>query len=77
MGQMSYKTGSDERHKFQKEYVFDKLIQGQSLVYQSKWIACGLCLGTNLCHPHECNCGEMVESKGRHGLKCKQAGGRK
>ena len=40
-------------------------------------IACGLRLGANLCHPHECKCGEMVESNGRHGLKCKQAGGRK
>jgi hypothetical protein len=40
-------------------------------------IACGLRLGSNLCHPHECNCGEMVEPKGRHGLKCKMARGRK
>ena len=40
-------------------------------------IACGLHLGTTLCHPHECNCGEMVESNGRHGLKCKKARGRK
>ena len=40
-------------------------------------IACGLRLGTTLCHPHEYNCGEMVESNGRHGLKCKQAHGRK
>ena len=40
-------------------------------------IACGLRLGSTLCHPHECNCGEMVESNGRHGLKCKSARGRK
>ena len=40
-------------------------------------IACGLRLGATLCHPHECNCGEMVESNGRHGLKCKHAVGRK
>jgi hypothetical protein len=40
-------------------------------------IACGLRLGATLCHPHECHCGEMVESNGRHGLKCKQAKGRK
>ena len=36
-------------------------------------IACGLHLGATLCHPHECNCGEMVEPNGRHGLKCKKA----
>ena len=27
--------------------------------------------------PHECNCGEMVESDGRHGLKCNMARGQK
>jgi hypothetical protein len=31
-------------------------------------IACGLRLGATLCHPHECNCGEMVASNGRHGF---------
>ena len=40
-------------------------------------IACGLHLGATLCHPHECNCGEMVEPNGRHGLKCKKAWGQK
>jgi hypothetical protein len=40
-------------------------------------IACGLRLGSTLCHPHECNCGNMVEPNGRHGLKCKSARGRK
>ena len=40
-------------------------------------IACGLRFGATLCQPRECNCGEMVESNGRHGLKCKQAIGRK
>jgi hypothetical protein len=40
-------------------------------------VACGLRLGATLCHPHECNCGTMVESNGRHGLKCKHAVGRK
>jgi hypothetical protein len=41
------------------------------------YIACGLRLGATLCHPHEYNCGKMVEPNGRHGLKCKQATGRK
>jgi hypothetical protein len=40
-------------------------------------IACGLRLGATLCHPHECLCGEMVKSNGRHGLKCNNAIGRK
>ena len=40
-------------------------------------IACGLRLGATLCQPHECICGEMVESKGRHGVKCKKAIGQK
>ena len=48
-----------------------------SITSQSYSNICRLCLGTTLCHPHECNCGEMVESNGRHGLKCKQARGRK
>ena len=34
-------------------------------------------LGATLCHPFECNYDEMVESNERHGLKCKQARGRK
>ena len=42
-------------------------------------IACGLRLGTNFCHPHECNCGTkwLIKSNGRHGLNCKQAWGQK
>ena len=50
---------------------------GLHLDPMSVHIACGLRLGATLCHPHECNCGEMVDSNGRHGLKCKQARGRK
>ena len=38
---------------------------------------CRLRLGATLCHPHECNCGEIAESNGRHGLKCKQVTGQK
>ena len=38
---------------------------------------CRLRLGTTLCHGHECNCGEIAESNGRHGLKCKQGTGKK
>ena len=50
---------------------------GLHLDPMSLHINCGLRLGATLCHPHECNCGEMVEPNGRHGLKCKKAWGRK
>ena len=39
-------------------------------------IACGLHLGSTLCHPHQCICGVMVDSTGRHGLSCKKQKGR-
>ena len=39
-------------------------------------IAAGLRLGSNLCHPHQCKCGSMVDQKGRHGLACKNQVGR-
>ena len=39
-------------------------------------IACGLRLGTPLCHPHKCQCGAEVDKTGRHGLSCKSAEGR-
>ena len=39
-------------------------------------IACGLRLGSVLCHPYMCICGTMVEPYGRHGLSCKQQLGR-
>ena len=33
-------------------------------------ISCALRLGSTLCHPHKCTCGEEVESNGHHGLSC-------
>ena len=33
-------------------------------------ISCGLRLGSTLCHPYKCICGEDVEAKGLHGLSC-------
>ena len=39
-------------------------------------IACGLHVGSTLCHPHQCICGVSVDSKGRHGLSCKKQKGR-
>ena len=45
---------------------------GLKLDPMSLKIACGLQLGSKLCHPHKCICGVMVESNGRHGLACKK-----
>ena len=40
-------------------------------------IAVGPHLGTPLCGPHQCcNCGQDVDSTGRHGLSCKYSKGR-
>ena len=39
-------------------------------------IACGLRLGSTLCHPFLCICGKRVESNGRHGLACGMQVGR-
>jgi hypothetical protein len=38
-------------------------------------IAVGLRLGTPLCHPHTCVCGEPVDHLGTHGLSCVKKGG--
>ena len=35
-------------------------------------IACGLRLGSTLCHPYQCICGNQVEPNARHGLACKK-----
>ena len=39
-------------------------------------IAIGLRLGTNLCEPHPCPCGENVDCRGTHGLSCRRDAGR-
>ena len=39
-------------------------------------IACSLRLGSNICQPHQCICGVMVEKSGLHGLACKKQVGR-
>ena len=49
---------------------------GLKLDNSSTRIACGLRLGTPLCHPHKCQCGAEVDQLGRHGLSCKSAEGR-
>src|SRR5688572_11580450 len=39
-------------------------------------IATGLRLGVNLCAPHECPCGAMVQEDGSHGMSCRLGPGR-
>ena len=39
-------------------------------------ISVGLRLGLNICTPHTCRCGKLVDSKGTHGLSCKYSVGR-
>ena len=35
-------------------------------------VAVGLRLGVNLCEPHQCPCGKLVDARGNHGLACKR-----
>lgn len=39
-------------------------------------VATGLRLGANLCMPHNCQCGSVVDARGSHGLSCKRSAGR-
>jgi hypothetical protein len=39
-------------------------------------VAVGLRLGSNLCEPHTCSCGVLVDARGTHGLACKRSAGR-
>ena len=39
-------------------------------------VVVGLCLGTSLCEPHQCTYGNMVNTRGNHGLSCKMSAGR-
>jgi len=36
-------------------------------------VAVGLRLGLDLCVPHECHCGSMVDASGVHSFVCKRA----
>ena len=33
-------------------------------------------LGASLCEPHQCTCGNMVNTRGNHGLSCKRSAGK-
>lgn len=39
-------------------------------------ICVGLRLRTDICKPHVCACGALVDEKGRHGLHCRKSAGR-
>ena len=39
-------------------------------------VAVGLRLGLELCQPHSCPCGAVVDARGLHGLSCKKNAGR-
>ena len=49
---------------------------GLKLDPMSLKIACGLHLGSTLCHLHKCICSVVVEANGRHGLSCNRQTGR-
>ena len=48
---------------------------GLKLDNMSLRIATGLRLGSSLCQPYKCKCGDLVDTSGRHGLSCKNAKG--
>jgi hypothetical protein len=39
-------------------------------------VAVGLRLGCDICHPHSCPCGAIVDVRGSHALSCKRSAGR-
>ena len=39
-------------------------------------VSVGLRLGLNLCEPHPCPCGSIVDARGIHGLSCRRSSGR-
>ena len=39
-------------------------------------VAVGMRLGINLCQPHQCPCGAVVDARGLHGLSCRRSAGR-
>ena len=60
------------------EWIFALPISACSLRISNEAvrIAIGLRLGLNICEPHSCPCGGVVDAKGIHGLSCKRSAGR-
>ena len=48
---------------------------GLKLDNNSIRLAVGLRLGSKICQPHTCTCGNLVDKTGRHGLSCQNAKG--
>ena len=48
---------------------------GLGLSNEAVRVAIGLRLGLDLSTPNKCQCGEMADQEGHHGLVCKQSGG--
>ena len=49
---------------------------GLKLDNEAVRVAVGLRLGTSLCEPHQCPCGNQVDARGTYGLSCKRGAGR-
>ena len=49
---------------------------GLKLDNEAVRVAVGLRLGLDICEPHSCGCGLLVDARGLHSLTCKQAPGR-
>ena len=49
---------------------------GLGLSNEAVRVAAGLRLGLTLCAPHPCQCGEITDSGGHHGLVCRRSMGR-
>ena len=49
---------------------------GTHLDNESFRVSVSLRLGGNICQNHRCRCGEEIDTKGLHGLKCKKSSGR-
>jgi len=48
-------------------------VRGLRLDDEAVRVAVGLRLGSNLCVPHQCQCGSFVTAHGLHGFICKKA----
>ena len=49
---------------------------GLRLSNEAVRVAVGFRLGIDICQPHSCPCGDLVDGKGIHALSCKQSSGR-
>jgi hypothetical protein len=49
---------------------------GLGLSNEAVRVAVGLRLGLELCTPHQCQCGEIADPGGHHGLVCRRSAGR-